>query len=944
MITNKSKFILLLTFSIASLVGFSAEQDNWYIANEWTVTAGTGVAYYEDNNTGVGQIYICNGSSTSSKISVYDLNGSLARDIPIANTRYYAYDLALDSNGTIYIAERHAVTCLDNNGTFKWRTGKNASISHYGSNGSGDGEFYNAEGIDIGPNEKLYIADKNNRRVQILDKNGSFISKFGSYGSAPGQFYSPSDLVCMNNGNIVISDWDANYLHYFDENGTFIKRVNHSTPRYRVSQAKDGTLFSRSRLRNPEGELIEYIPQIADSVPTCFTPEGDLIVSVSNQLIIWKRAYRTKGLPTRNVIPQPSIRAVSQQSGTNIIDLDFEIVDPDDANATIGIIAAVNGAFNNPSSLIVPTAWVNGTGNKIGTPIATNQVHRVSWNVKGDWSQQTGTLNFELFCQDARRASQGPVDLHFLDLPLIDGNLSISRSPIKDSDIENFFKYQLSIGAPGISIQNNKFTDGNGTVYLETNMQATEAGRSIFVQSVGHRWAKIGELALAREASTSGSINQWTATRPIYPRNLPNKVNEYGFDTGSHGARAWWVVRSSTISIPNFTMQELDDNASANGHSFGSRVDINGSNLVVAKASGHRKVYHYNVSETNGSITANGLISPNSEANSMANEFGFSLAIDGNLLAVGAKDAYESGVPQVGAVYLFELNSSNSTQVARITASDGSSSDQFGYDVEVSGNLIVAGARDDDPAGKSNAGSAYVFRRESNGSITELAKLLHEDPQSSDHFGWQVAIFGNMVAVGAERDDVIFSGSNKQDAGSVTLFKLDGNGTATRTMTLTAPNPYNSCYFGSAVAMSGDMLAVGEYRRNTTNSYSGRVYLYKINPNGTAQLTTTIDSPNPRNYGYFGISVDLSGDRLAIGANEEYSDYNQKTGAAYLYKVKPNGSVILWESFRHTDGINDDKLGRSVSVSGRNFVAGAYLFDEPGKSNTGKVIHSHSSY
>jgi hypothetical protein len=51
MITNKSKFIILFTFFIASQVGFSAEQDNWYIANEWTVTGGTGVAYYEDNNT-----------------------------------------------------------------------------------------------------------------------------------------------------------------------------------------------------------------------------------------------------------------------------------------------------------------------------------------------------------------------------------------------------------------------------------------------------------------------------------------------------------------------------------------------------------------------------------------------------------------------------------------------------------------------------------------------------------------------------------------------------------------------------------------------------------------------------------------------------------------------------------------------------------------------------
>ena len=201
-----------------------------------------------------------------------------------------------------------------------------------------------------------------------------------------------------------------------------------------------------------------------------------------------------------------------------------------------------------------------------------------------------------------------------------------------------------------------------------------------------------------------------------------------------------------------------------------------------------------------------------------------------------------------------------------------------------------------------------------------------------------------MIAVGAERDDVIFSGSNKTDAGSVTLFKLDGNGTATRTMTLTAPAPYNSCYFGAAVAMSGDMLAIGEYRRNTTNSYSGRVYLYKINPNGTAQLTTTVDSPNPRNYGYFGGSVDLSGDRLAIGATEEFSENNQKTGAAYLYKVKTNGTVNLLGSFTYPNGMNDDYLGRSVSVSGKNFVAGANQFDAPGKSNTGKVIHSHSSY
>ena len=86
---------------------------------------GAGVAYHEDNTTGIGQIYVvCENGNRD--IKVYDLNGSIARSITIASNRYYPRDLVLDENGTIYIAEWYAVTCLDNNGSFKWRTGRNA--------------------------------------------------------------------------------------------------------------------------------------------------------------------------------------------------------------------------------------------------------------------------------------------------------------------------------------------------------------------------------------------------------------------------------------------------------------------------------------------------------------------------------------------------------------------------------------------------------------------------------------------------------------------------------------------------------------------------------------------------------------------------------------------------------------------------------------------------
>ena len=55
-------------------------------------------------------------------------------------------------------------------------------------------------------------------------------------------------------------------------------------------------------------------------------------------------------------------------------------------------------------------------------------------------------------------------------------------------------------------------------------------------------------------------------------------------------------------------------------------------------------------------------------------------------------------------------------------------------------NLIISGAIEADISGNQNSGAAYLFRIESNGSVTELSKLTHEDPKESDIFGEQVAI------------------------------------------------------------------------------------------------------------------------------------------------------------------------------------------------------------
>ena len=109
MSTNRYKILSTFIFGLlACWKTHAGEQDNWYLAKEWSLSYGAGVAYHEDNTTGIGQIYVvCENGNRD--IKVYDLNGSIARSITIASNRYYPRDLVLDENGTIYIAERYAV-------------------------------------------------------------------------------------------------------------------------------------------------------------------------------------------------------------------------------------------------------------------------------------------------------------------------------------------------------------------------------------------------------------------------------------------------------------------------------------------------------------------------------------------------------------------------------------------------------------------------------------------------------------------------------------------------------------------------------------------------------------------------------------------------------------------------------------------------------------------
>ena len=76
---------------------------------------------------------------------------------------------------------------------------------------------------------------------------------------------------------------------------------------------------------------------------------------------------------------------------------------------------------------------------------------------------------------------------------------------------------------------------------MNSNWTATDVGRHSLMQKLGYRFATSADVTKAREAATPGAVNNWTASNQVKPRNLPGKVNEYGFDVST--TSGFWVIK-----------------------------------------------------------------------------------------------------------------------------------------------------------------------------------------------------------------------------------------------------------------------------------------------------------------------------------------------------------------------------------------------------------------
>lgn len=289
--------------------------------------------------------------------------------------------------------------------------------------------------------------------------------------------------------------------------------------------------------------------------------------------------------------------------------------------------------------------------------------------------------------------------------------------------------------------------------------------------------------------------------------------------------------------------------------------------------------------------------------------FGYGMAASGTTLLVGSRG---NDSPQVnsGAVYVFRRVGGSWAQIQKLVFLGAQRDDQVGTAVGIDGSVGVAGA-----PGRGTAGAAFVLRFDG-GTWFSQTELADASAGIGAEFGASVACVDGFIAIGAPNAaEGVGAG-----AGRVRIFERSGQ-LWSMGPSIRAPFPDPGDRFGSAIAMSGDMLAVASPGDDDRAINSGAVYLYRRTA-GVYQLVDKVFPPVSFAEDWFGRSVSLVGTMLVVGAYQ--SDLSASdAGAAFVYELSPGGTAAHVRTLLPPAGAVNAEFGSSVATDGSAIVVGA---------------------
>lgn len=242
---------------------------------------------------------------------------------------------------------------------------------------------------------------------------------------------------------------------------------------------------------------------------------------------------------------------------------------------------------------------------------------------------------------------------------------------------------------------------------------------------------------------------------------------------------------------------------------FGHTVAISEKYAVVGAKAGRGKEYICVFDIESGELFR--LIMAPSKS-FIGQDFGYSLDVKGNHLLVGARND-DAGVKDSGAAYLYEITSGNLLQTFVI--SDGKKRDYFGHSVALTDKLVAVGA-----IGHKEIGSVFVFSRDSG---KELFRLTPDDGMPRDDFGWSLDIdeSRDLVVVGS------FSNGDPQE-GSGAVYVFDVKGKERAKIIMRKDPKLKNAHFGCSTKIRNGKILVGAYLESSENFFGGASYLFDL--------------------------------------------------------------------------------------------------------------------
>ena len=315
--------------------------------------------------------------------------------------------------------------------------------------------------------------------------------------------------------------------------------------------------------------------------------------------------------------------------------------------------------------------------------------------------------------------------------------------------------------------------------------------------------------------------------------------------------------------------------------------------------------------------------------------WGDKVAISGNYAAVGNWREDTLGYTKTGSVSLFKRNTSTGQWAfhSKIYNNNNGLSYNFGWSIAMDGDYLIVGAINESINGVNFAGSANIYKRNSTTDVWELQqKIIHPNYAAADNFGYSVDIDGDHAIVGAPYDDI-----GAIDNGSAHIYKRNASNIWVVLPTLyNGANNEDNFGFSVDISTANKTVAVGAIGDDIAGTVdAGTVTVYYENPAGLWLAATTLYIPTNTSDNAFGYSVDIDGNNLMIGDHQ----YNTGRGKVYIYKKVGNLYMMIEEFVNPFSVTTNEFFGGALSMDGttKRFIVGCQLMSNSGMVFFGKI-------